>query len=941
MSGTDLTMWPASFDPADPPRDGRIVFWRSHALAGFPDAEDLPDRADFNPGQTTTVVRQQRNGLRAATTAFWAAPVDTVLPLLARARLKSDGEESCQFWGAAGLFALELISRGRIDVGVSPSGFDAWRCAPTTADELAQFDALVRAMPPTAHALPFRQDVRFGELQVPEPGFLLQAYLDAVADAFVRTPEAQERTGSPLFTALPVQHVPQLALHAMPAPVPLARISLRVEIDEEGPVGVRAVLQVRRTGRGAGLLSAAELWGEGADPDLDPVRLHAQVALHTAAEVWPPVKAFLDQPGLAWLDLLAEEVDDLLGEPAAALAAAGCDVLLPRDVVRALTTSAVLSTRSPGSAMPGGLMGEERLLDFRWRVALGGRELTADELHQLTQAKRPFVRLRDQWVRVDAALAAKLRRRRHAGLTGVEGLAAAITGKFATADGEVFDVSPVNGWLGRARRMLAGARGRAPAIPATLNATLRPYQEVGLAWLQQLTGAGLGAVLADDMGLGKTLQLIALHLSRQEAPETAGPALIVCPATLLGSWTAELARFAPHIPVHRVHGPEQLPNDLPGNAVVLTTYTTLYRRLDSLGARPWSLQVLDEAQLAKNPHTSIAKGVRAIDARARVALTGTPVENKLADLKSVMDYAVPGLLGSDRAFRTVYARPIESEGDEVAAARLRALTGPFVLRRLKSDPAIAPDLPPKIETDRPVDLTVEQIALYEAVVREHLELIASTRGIDRKGLVFKLLTALRQICLHPALYLQDEDDPAGQSFAERSGKVALLDELLDVIIPEGQAVLVFTQYVRMAQLLAGHLAARGIGHEVLHGQLSAKRRTQLVDGFQAGRFPVFLLSLRAAGNGLTLTRAGHVVQLDQWYNPAVMDQAADRAYRIGQTQTVQVHRLVTTGTMEQNIMRMLSEKRRLADLVLSGGDAGFSELDDRQLADLVTLRRSR
>ncbi|WP_331727161.1 DEAD/DEAH box helicase (plasmid) [Kitasatospora sp. NBC_00374] len=937
MSSTDLTAWPALFEPADPPRLGQVLFYRPNVLAAVPD--DPPEGAEYLPRRQVSVVRQQGARVTGQMVPFWSMSVDAALPVLTRARLEGSGDESCRFWGAASLFALELISRGRIDIGVTESGFDTWRCSPGTDEERSRFVELAEAMPPTAHALDVRE-LHIGRPAMPDPRFLLQAYLDAVADGMARTPDAPQRTGSPVFTALPLQHVPQLALHAAPAAVPLARISLLVEIDEDGPSGVRAVLQVRRTGPDKALLGAAQLWGEDADPGLDHVRLHATVALHAAAEVWPPLKEFLDHPGLDGLDLFAEEIDDLLGEPATALAAAGCDVLLPRDVVKALTATAVLSTRSPVSAMPGGLLGQDQLLDFQWRVALGGRALTASEMNRLAEAQRPFIRLRDRWVRVDAALAAKLRRRRGAGLTGIEGLAAAITGTVDGPDGEVVGLAPVGGWLARLREVLTQARDGKADIPASLNATLRPYQEVGLAWLQQLTGAELGAVLADDMGLGKTLQLIALHLSRQEHPDTAGPALIVCPATLLGSWTAELGRFAPHIPVHRVHGSAQLPERLPEDAVVLTTYTTLHRRLDTLSSRRWALQVLDEAQLAKNPHTQVSKAVRAVDAQARVALTGTPVENKLADLKSIFDYAVPGLLGTDASFRARYARPIESEGDEVAAARLRALTGPFVLRRLKSDPEIAPDLPPKIEQDRPVDLTTEQVALYEAVVREHLAAIADSEGIARHGLVFKLLTTLRQICLHPALYLDDKDSAVGRSFAERSGKVALLDELLDVIIPEGQAVLVFTQYVRMAELLAGHLAARGIGHDLLHGKLTAKARTAMVERFQAGQFPVFLLSLRAAGTGLTLTRAGHVVQLDQWYNPAVMDQAADRAYRIGQTQTVQVHRLVATGTMEDAVMKVLADKRRLADLVLSRGEAGLSDLTDQQLADLVTLRRN-
>ncbi|MFB7375831.1 DEAD/DEAH box helicase [Kitasatospora purpeofusca] len=936
MSDTDLTALPAAFEPADPPRNGRMRFWRPNVTLAFPD--ELPEGVEESAGQETAVVRHQANGVRSSRVPCWSMPVDLALPLLSRARLRGTGDEACRFWGGVSLFALELISRGRLDLDVTEAGFDTWRCVPQTDQERAQLAAFARSMPPTAHAIPF-QALHGGRPLLPEPAFLLQAYLDAVADTVARTPEGPERTGTPVFTALPVQHVPQLALREMPAPLPLARISLLVEINEDGPSGVRAVLQVRRTGVDEVLLSPARLWAENGDPALDPVRVHAEVALHAAAEAWAPMKEFLDFPGLAALDLSPEEVDDLLGPSAGDLAAAGCDVLLPRDVVRALTVRAQVSAKSPGSALAGRLLGQEKLLEFRWRIALGGRELSQAEMNRLAEARRPFVRLRDQWVRVDAALVAKLRRRRIGDLTGIQGLAAAITGTIDGPDGEAVDLAPVSGRLADLRQAVAGARERPAAVPATLNAVLRPYQEVGLAWMQQLTSVGLGCALCDDMGLGKTVQVIALHLSRQEQPATAGPALIVCPATLLGSWAGELARFAPHIPVHRVHGPENLPDDLPGDTVALTTYTTLHRRLEQLTARRWSLAVLDEAQHAKNPHTSIAKAVRAIPADARVALTGTPVENKLADLKSVLDFAVPGLLGSDGDFRTRYARPIEAEGDETAAARLRDLTGPFLLRRLKSDPAIAPDLPPKIETNHQVELTTEQAALYEAVVREHLALIASSEGIARKGLVFKLLTALRQICLHPALYLQDKDNPAGRSFAERSGKVALLDELLDVIVPEGQAVLVFTQYVRMAKLLSGHLEARGISHDLLHGQLTARQRTKMVARFQAGDFPVFLLSLRAAGTGLTLTRAGHVVQLDQWYNPAVMDQAADRAHRIGQTQTVQVHRPIAAGTMEENVMEVLSDKRWLAHLVLPGQEAGFSELNDQQLADLVTLRR--
>ena len=316
-------------------------------------------------------------------------------------------------------------------------------------------------------------------------------------------------------------------------------------------------------------------------------------------------------------------------------------------------------------------------------------------------------------------------------------------------------------------------------------------------------------------------------------------------------------------------------------------------------------------------------------AAARVALTGTPVENTLSELWAILDWTAPGLLGSLTEFRARWAKPIEA-GDPGAAARLARLLRPFLLRRRKSDPGIAPELPAKTETDQPVALSPEQAALYEAVVREMMADIAASDGITRRGRIVKLLTALKQICNHPAQYLKE---PGG-----RSGKLELLDELLETILAEGGAVLVFTQYVAMARLLEKHLADRGIGTQLLHGGTPVARREELVARFQDGAVPVFLLSLKAAGTGLNLTRADHVVHFDRWWNPAVEDQATDRAYRIGQTRPVQVHRLVTEGTVEERIAVMLREKRALADAVLAGGEAALTELSDTELAELVELR---
>jgi SNF2 family DNA or RNA helicase len=452
-----------------------------------------------------------------------------------------------------------------------------------------------------------------------------------------------------------------------------------------------------------------------------------------------------------------------------------------------------------------------------------------------------------------------------------------------------------------------------------------------------MTSLGLGGCLADDMGLGKTITLISLHLHRQLSDDTAGPTLVVCPASLLGNWEREVQRFAPGTPVRRFHGSGR---SLEGadTGFVLTTYGTLRRDAARLAGHRWALLVADEAQHVKNSTSGTAKALRTVPALARVALTGTPVENNLSELWAILDWTTPGLLGRLGSFRSRWATPIEADKDEEVAERLAKLVRPFLLRRRKSDPGIAPELPPKTETDQTVSLTREQAVLYEATVRELLDEVAASNQMMRRGLIVKLLTGLKQICNHPVQYLKEPDDAR---LTGRSGKLELLDELLETIIAEDGAVLVFTQYVAMARLLERHLADRGIPTQLLHGGTPVRKREEMVERFQAGEVPVFLLSLKAAGTGLNLTRADHVVHYDRWWNPAVEDQATDRAYRIGQTRPVQVHRLIAEGTIEDRIAAMLSSKRELADAVLTAGEAALTELTDSELADLVELRGAR
>ena len=567
-------------------------------------------------------------------------------------------------------------------------------------------------------------------------------------------------------------------------------------------------------------------------------------------------------------------------------------------------------------------------------MTLDGELLDSDEITELAEAKRPLIRLRGRWVTLDPVLLAKLRRPPRTTMCAIEALGAVLSGS-AEIDGEAVTIvaeGPIADLAERVANIAASPAQLGP--PTGLVATLRPYQQRGVAWLAAMCDIGFGGCLADDMGLGKTIQVIALHLHRRAAD--AGPSLVVCPASLLGTWEREVFRFAPEIPVRRYHGGGRHLRGVARDEIVLVTYGVVLRDSAELAGVGWGLVVADEAQHAKNPFSRTARELRALPAPARIALTGTPVENRLSELWSILDWTTPGLLGHLETFTRRVAVPVERHRDAETTARFATLVRPFLLRRKKSDPGIAPELPPKTETDLIVPLSAEQVTLYEAVVRETMEAIATKQGIERAGLVFKLLTSLKQICNHPAHYLKQPGPLAG-----RSGKLAAFDEVLDVIMAGGESMLVFTQYTQMATLLQEHLDSRGIGSLFLHGGIPVRRREEMVDEFQAGRVPVFLLSLKAGGTGLTLTRATHVLHYDRWWNPAVEDQATDRAYRIGQDRPVQVHRLIAEGTLEDKIASLLEKKRELADAVIGSGEGWIAELSNDELTELVSLRAAR
>ncbi|MFF3321735.1 DEAD/DEAH box helicase [Streptomyces sp. NPDC002889] len=952
----------AVFVPADLPRQGRVAFWAPDGgpLPG-PDGGPLPGPADAvtgapgRPGAGTgelTVVRRHGTGVRGRSVPAVLLPVGDALPLLARARHDPAAHPAAACWGAAALHALHLVARGRLLPGLTAGDHDAWRAGPLDADDIAQLRAIAAAMPYEAHAVPVPG---LRPLRLPDPEALVRAFFDAVADSLPRTPAAAHAAGAP-FAAVAAQHLPAAREWAAEAAAGMdagVRVSLRLDLSafelfdtaqEDGAQrsAGAALVQVHSLADPTLVMDATRLWAGDGDEHFGPrARIDAVLALRRAARVWPPLARLLERDVPDVLPLTEDELYELLGPGAARLDAAGVAVHWPKELARTLTAAAVVRS-APGSATDGTpFFDSDQLLKFNWQLALDGDPLTEREMDALAESHRPVVRLRDQWVVVDPDLVRKARKRELGLLEPVDALAVALTGT-AEVDGETVQAVPT-GALESLRDRLTAAAAPVEAPPG-LDATLRDYQLRGLAWLDLMTGLGLGGCLADDMGLGKTITVIALHLRRARR----APTLVVCPASLLGNWQREIARFAPGVPVRRFHGADRTlpePADLAGDGAdagfVLTTYGTMRSGAERLAAHTWGMVVADEAQHVKNPFSATAKALRTIPTPARVALTGTPVENNLSELWALLDWTTPGLLGPLKAFRARHARLVENGEDQDAAQRLARLVRPFLLRRRKSDPGIVPELPPKTESDHPVALTREQASLYEAVVRETMAAIEGAQGIARRGLVMKLLTSLKQICNHPAQFLK-EYGPQGPTsrLVGRSGKLALLDELLETILSEDGSVLIFTQYVSMARLLSAHLASRAIPGQLLHGGTPVAERERMVDRFQSGEIPVFILSLKAAGTGLNLTRAGHVVHYDRWWNPAVEEQATDRAYRIGQTQPVQVHRLVAEGTVEDRIADMLAAKRALADSVLGSGEAALTELTDRELADLVSLRRS-
>ena len=899
------------------------------------------------------------------------------LPVALRARpLSVSAGDDLDYWAEVARWVFDLLLRRRVAPG-SDGAQPRWRPVLDDPHERERFRRLAEAMPPVSRAL-LPPGVRPGpDGALPAARGLLLAFLDEAVDAAARdvlkdvlpaerrragdTPEAEviAALASPPARALDPGVLARLTEWSLPLldPLPesLLRLGIRVVPPSE-PGGPFSLAYVLESGDGPEVsLSAEEIWATTEASVRRRGRLFTNpqdallARLGTAATLSRPVARSLEERHPSGVTLSPDEAWRFLSDEAPLLGEAGVAVRLPGGGSLARVALKLVG-RAPGVSgadVPVVRFGLDALVDFDWRVAVGDALLTPHEFEELAARQIPLVEIQGEWVLLDKENLEKARRlldRRPGGRTTLGELLRLAGGLDGERDDDVLvDAVGGEGWVGRlldpeiARKEIAGF-----TPPRGLTGTLRPYQMRGVGWLRFLLSRGLGACLADDMGLGKTIQFLAALLVAREAGERISPSLLVCPTSVAENWVREAARFAPQLRVVVHHGAGRASGEafqrlLADVDLLVTTYALAHRDRALLSDVTWEYLALDEAQNVKNPSAAQSRAARTLRAHRRAALTGTPVENRLAELKSIFDFLNPGLLGTDEAFRRNFALPIERHSDPAAAARLRHVTGPFLLRRAKTDPGVVPDLPEKIETKELVGLTREQAALYRATTRSLLSGIGRANRRSRKAKILLLLLRLKQICDHPALFLGDGRRDG------RSAKVSRLVEMCEETLAERSPALLFSQFAEMGHLLVAELKER-FGCEVLflHGAVPRHTRTEMVRRFQEDEDPppFFVLSLRAGGTGLNLTRASHVFHVDRWWNPAVEEQATDRAFRIGQTEHVQVHKFVCKGTLEERIDRMIEEKKALARSIVGAGEQWIATLSDEQLTELVALDTS-
>jgi len=673
--------------------------------------------------------------------------------------------------------------------------------------------------------------------------------------------------------------------------------------------------------------------------------------LGLAARFYPPIAASLEQsqPTQCLLDPI--QVYEFVKAIAWQLQDSGFEVVLPPSLDASAGEQRLgvkISARVRSTA--GDRLSLHSLLDYKLDIAIGDQTLSRDDFERLLEQKSPLVEVNGRWIALQPADVRAAQAILSSTNTTDMRLTVEDALRLTTGDTKVLAKLPVVDFdaAGVLNDLLTNLHNNQAATPVPAPegfcGELRPYQARGVGWLAFLERWSLGACLADDMGLGKTPQLLAFLLHLRQQGRLNKPVLIVCPTSVLGNWEREARRFAPNLSLLLYHGDKRpkgskaFAKAMQGKDVAIASYTLVQRDLQTLKAIDWEGVVLDEAQNIKNPQAKQSQAVRELKAGFRIALTGTPVENRLSELWSILDFLNPGFLGTRQFFQRRFAIPIEKYGDRDSLQTLRSLVQPFILRRLKTDRDIVQDLPEKQEMTVFCSLSTEQARLYQKLVDSSLADIEKAEGIKRRGLILTLLLRLKQVCNHPAQYLKE----TSLNRADRSGKLLRLQEMLEEALAEGDRALIFTQFATWGNLLQTHLSHQ-FSTEVLflYGSTPRDQRETMIERFQNDPEgpQLLILSLKAGGTGLNLTRANHVFHVDRWWNPAVEDQATDRAFRIGQKRNVQVHKFVCTGTLEEKIDAIIANKRQLAEQTVDAGEQWLTELDTDQLRNLLLLER--
>jgi SNF2 family DNA or RNA helicase len=934
-----------------------------------------------------------------------ALPVLLDLPRLERGDRQVVLAEDARYWRIAASVAVEAMAAQKVVPvvarGQSGSALARWQPVLDSPRDAQRLGFLERNMPPVCRAeLPANNAAR--DLPPPSPQALLASFLNGVCDALarqwgwseVRRPPVQEdqpglRWLTALFQADPrVKSTPaqiqslESGFRAWIRNLHLAgdahfRIAFRLDppngvtedSEEEAPGDAWKLHYLIQARDDPSLLIPADaVWrtSNGGLTQLGRRFEHPQekllAGLGYAGRLFPPISDSLKDKTPTHVALDTRQAYTFLRETAPLLEESGFGLLTPPWWNQ---RSARLGVRlrlrpAPGAtpeAIAQGRLSLQKLVEYQWELSLGETSLTEAEFRALAALKTPLVQVRGQWVQLDpeqveSAIQFWEKQRLRGRISLLEAMqmrmrAGEIQGNLPVE--EVIAEDWFEDWLERLNQ--PGRLQQLPQ-PAGLAGELRPYQRFGYSWLAFCRKWGLGACLADDMGLGKTIQALALLVKEKETlGRFPNPVLLVCPTSVVTNWELETRRFAPVLTTYIHQGPNRKRGEAFQQALgevdmVLTSYSLVRLDAELLQKVDWHAVILDEAQNIKNPAARQSQVVRGLPSGFRLALTGTPVENRLSELWSIMHFLNPGYLGTREAFRDKFGLPIERYNDQDAARRLREMVSPFILRRVKTDPNVIQDLPEKVETKVYCNLTEEQATLYQAVVEEALAKVEDSNGINRRGNVLSMLMQLKQVCNHPDQYLHQVGQGNGVPTVEqvaRSGKLERLVELLEEALAEGDRALIFSQFAEMGMLLSEHLP-RALGAPVLflHGGTSPKSRESMIQRFQEEIHgpPIFVLSLKAGGTGINLTRANHVFHFDRWWNPAVENQATDRAFRIGQHRNVQVHKFITVGTLEEMIDEMIESKKGLAQNIIGSGESWLTELSTSDLRELVELRRS-